>query len=158
MVQNKGHDASTTTRTKYLPQSVLHSVLSKHVYIATYIDDRVEAFLLLYVDDALVSGTIATVTQIQKKMEQHFECKFNIPKDFLGMDIATRTKGETSLSMITFTNKLIKTFEIKRWPYPITTPGRTDIKIQKDEDPENVTTYRSKVGTWTQLALYVSAV
>ncbi len=78
------------------------------------IDDHGEAFLLLYVDDALISGTTTTVTHIQTKLKQHFECKFNAPKDFLGMDIETRTKGETStsISMITFTNKLMKQFEI----------------------------------------------
>ena len=112
------------------------------------IDDQGEAFLLLYVDDALISGTTTTVTNIQTKLKQHFECKFNIPKDFLGMDIETRTKGETSISMTTFTNKLMKQFEIQRWPYPITTPGRTDIKIQK-----------GPLQSWgTQLAFHVSSI
>jgi hypothetical protein len=71
------------------------------------------------------------------------------------MDIDTRTKGETSISMITFTNKLMKQFEIQRWPYPITIPGRTDIKIQKGENPESNDTYRSKVGglNWMSLCL-----
>ena len=119
------------------------------------IDDHGEAFLLLYVDDALISGTTTTVTHIQTKLKQHFEYKFNVPKDLLGMDIETRTKGETSISMTTFTNKLMKQFEIQKWPYPITTPGRTDIKIQKGENPEINETYRSKVGglNWLSMCL-----
>ena len=120
-----------------------------------FIDDHGEAFFLLYVDDALISGTKTTVTHIQTKLQQHFACKFNIPRDFLGMDIDTRVKGGTSLSMITFTDKLMKTFDIKGWPYPITTPGRTDVKICKGESPESNETYRSKVGglNWLSMCL-----
>ena len=71
------------------------------------------------------------------------------------MDIDTHTKGETSLSMQTFTNKLMKTFSIPTWPYPITTPGRTDVKIKKGEEPEPNTTYRSKVGGLNWLSMCV---
>ena len=71
------------------------------------------------------------------------------------MDITTRKKGETSLSMQTFTNKLMKTFSIKRWPYPITTPGRTDVKIKKGEEPEPNTTYRSQVGGLNWLSMCI---
>ncbi len=71
------------------------------------------------------------------------------------MDIDTHTKDETSLSMQTFTNKLMKTFSIHTWPYPITTPGRTDVKIKNGEEPEPNTTYRSKVGDLNWLSMCV---
>ena len=64
-----------------------------------HVGDHGEAFLLLYVDDALISGTKKNLDHIQTQLQEHFECKFHVPKDFLGMEIDTRTKGQASLSM-----------------------------------------------------------
>ena len=49
----------------------------------------------------------------------------------------------------------MKKFDIKGWPYPITTPGRTDVKICEGESPESNETYRSKVGglNWLSMCL-----
>ena len=71
-----------------------------------YIDKNGECFILLYVDDALLSGTKETVTHIQGEISKHFKCKFNAPKDFLGVNISASTPVTTSLSMTAFTEKV----------------------------------------------------
>ncbi len=56
--------------------------------------------------------------------------------------------------MKTFTSKLQETFNIPP-TNPILTPGRTDRKIIRDEDPSPDPTYRSKVGSlmWTTMGI-----
>ena len=44
-------------------------------------------FLLLYVDDALISGPKQIVKEIENKLMVYFDSKFNLPKDFLGLDL-----------------------------------------------------------------------
>ena len=117
-------------------------------------------FVLLYVDDALLTGDPTTVQHIQWELTKHFKCKFNPPLDFLGLDITTNTPGKTSLSMITFTTKMLQALSVKPWPYPIVTPGRTDIKIIREENIEANESYRSKVGSlnWLTMGLRMDLV
>jgi hypothetical protein len=42
------------------------------------------AFLILYVDDALISGPHKLVEEIEKKLKEYFHSKFVPPKYFLG--------------------------------------------------------------------------
>jgi hypothetical protein len=49
-------------------------------------DDQA-AFLILYVDDALISGPEILVDDIQKKLREYFDVKFSPPKDFIGPDL-----------------------------------------------------------------------
>jgi hypothetical protein len=107
------------------------------------------------VDDALLSGTKETVEYIQGEIGKHFKCKFNAPKDFLGVNISTSTPGNTSLSMTTFTEKMMASHEVPLWTYKINTPGRTDVKIIRGVNPEPNEIYRSKVGSinWLVMAL-----
>jgi hypothetical protein len=115
-----------------------------------------EAFLILYVDDALIVGQPTIVTHIKQQLQKHFDCKFNIPKDFLGMDINQQVNGTISLSMKSFTEKLQATLNITDdEPSSILMPGRTDKKIIRDEDIINDPTYRSKVSSimWLTLCL-----
>jgi hypothetical protein len=65
-----------------------------------------ETFLILSVDDALIVGQPAVVTHIKQQLLKHFDCKFNTPKDFLGMDIHKQENGTITLSMKSFTEKL----------------------------------------------------
>jgi hypothetical protein len=120
-----------------------------------YLHDTEAAFLLLYVDDALISGPKHIVQAIEKKLMIYFDSKFNLPKDFLGLDVTHDIeKGSIKLSMSTFTQKLKDTFKIPDSP-TILTPGRTDRKIIRGQDVEPDETYRSKVGSlmWATMGI-----
>ncbi len=103
-------------------------------------------------DDALISGPPHLVHAIQDKLKEYFDVKFSPPKDFIGLDIELRKDGTITLSMKTFTHKLKETFQIPD-TFPILTPGRTDKKIIKNEQPQSDPTYRYKVGSlmWTTM-------
>jgi hypothetical protein len=69
-----------------------------------YIQNEETAFLLLYADDALIAGSKHIVQAIEKKLMIYFDSKFNLPKDFLGLDVTHDIdKGNIKLSMSTFT-------------------------------------------------------
>ena len=80
--------------------------------------------------------------------------KFAKLKDFIGLDINHKDDGTITLSMHTFTTKLQDTFNVPQSP-PILTPGRTDRKIVRGDDPSPDPTYRSKVGSlmWTTMGI-----
>jgi hypothetical protein len=128
-----------------------------------YLGPEGACFVLVYVDDSLLGGDKAAVEKIKNELKQKFQCKFQIPADFLGMDIQINSPGDIELSMRTFSKKMIDTLQIKdNVRANIYTPGRTDCKITKpnDDDKTNADdkddgTYRSKVGSLTQLADYV---
>jgi transposase InsO family protein len=91
--------------------------------------DNKECFPLPYVDDALITGQPTAVKYLQTKLSEHFDSKFETPKDFLGLDITRQTNGTIQLSMHTFTKKLTDTFKIIDDPNrTILTPGRVDRK------------------------------
>jgi len=119
-----------------------------------YLQNDDAAFLILYVDDALISGPETIVQEIQQKLTNHFDVKFAKPKDFIGLDIHHKDDGTITLSMHTFTSKLHDTFNVPPSP-PILTPGRTDRKIIRGQDPLPDPTYRSKVGSlmWTTMGI-----
>ncbi len=121
-----------------------------HAY--RYLTTKDAAFLILYVDDVLISGTQPIVEEIQRKLKQHVDVKFSKPKDFIGLDIDHKEDGTITLSMNTFTTKMKETFNITN-AAPILTPGRTDKKIIRGLDPVPDATYRSKVGSlmWTTM-------
>jgi hypothetical protein len=125
-----------------------------------YLDEHGACFVLLYVDDALITGNKETVQQVERQISTHFKCKFNPPQDFLGLDINTNVPGHTSLSMTTFTKKMLTALSVTPWPYPILTPGRTDVKIIRGENLEHNDTYRSKVGSlnWLTMGLRMDLV
>jgi hypothetical protein len=113
-----------------------------------------ECFLLLYVDDALITGKPTAVKYLQKKLSQHFDSKFENPKDFLGLDISRTKNGSIQLSMNTFTNKLTDTFKIPDDPNrTVLTPGRVDKKIIRGENVTKDATFRSKVGSLMWLCM-----
>jgi hypothetical protein len=105
------------------------------------------AFLILYVDDALISGSKKLVQQIETKLKTHFDCNFAPPKDFLGLDVHHDENSNIRLSMKTYTSKVKDIFNIPD-TNPIHTPGRTDRKITRGENVLVVdNTYRSKIGS-----------
>jgi hypothetical protein len=53
-------------------------------------------FALACVDDSLLGGDEAAVEKIKKELQQKFRCKFQIPVDFLGMDITINSPGDIS--------------------------------------------------------------
>ncbi len=62
--------------------------------------------------------------------------------------------------MTTFTKKMLTALSVTPWPYPIITPGRTDVKIIRGENLEHNETYRSKVGSlnWLTMGLRMDLV
>ena len=63
------------------------------------------------------------------------------------MDIENKALGEITLSMSTFTEKLPQAFDLKDNVWGgLQTPGRTDKKIVRGQDPEKNEQYRSHVG------------
>ncbi len=131
-----------------------------------YLVDDQEAFLILYVDDALISGPETLVTAIQSKLREYFDVKFSLPKDFIGLDIHRETTtGTIRLSMNTFTKKLKETFKLLDSPTILTPESRhssfslldspTDKKIIREQDPQSDPSYRSKVGSlmWTTMGI-----
>jgi hypothetical protein len=121
-----------------------------------YLHQDEAAFLILYVDDALISGPEDLVTKIQDQLKKDFDVKFSKPKDLIGIDIAHQDNGTITLSMKTFTSKLQETFKLPT-TNPILTPERTDRKIIRGEDPspDSTSIYRSKVGSlmWTTMGI-----
>jgi hypothetical protein len=94
------------------------------------------------------------VQKLKDESAKYFQCKFNPPKDFLGLDVTQPKKGEMTLSMATFTNRMATTLKFRaQHEGPILTPGRTDKKIIKGLDPEPNEQYRSKVGILNRLTM-----
>jgi hypothetical protein len=113
-------------------------------------------FLLQYVDDALIVGEQKAITQVQEELKKYFQCKFQTPKDFLGLDLTITKPGEITLSMETFTSKMRDVLEIHdTYHGEILTPGRTDKKINKTEDIQENEKYRSHGGSlnWLTMSL-----
>ena len=115
-------------------------------------------FMIQYVDDALIAGEDLALTQLQKELKQYFQCKFEPPKDFLGLDLTITQPGDIKLSMRSFTSKMKDVLQIPDDFYGhILTPGRTDKKINKTEEHEVNEKYRSYVGSLNWLTMgYVS--
>jgi hypothetical protein len=113
-------------------------------------------FLLQYVDDALIVGEQSAIQQVQEELKKYFQCKFQTPHDFLGLDLAITKPGEIKLSMETFTSKMKMkdVLEIHdNYHGTILTPGRTDKKINKTEDLEDNVKYRSHMGSLNWLTM-----
>ena len=104
-----------------------------------------EAFLIQYVDDFLISGQPQAVAQLKTELKKYFQCKFNAPKDFLGLDITNPRRGEITLSMHSFTTKMQNILNFKpKHEGPVLTPGRTDKKVIRGLEIEKDDQYRSK--------------
>jgi hypothetical protein len=114
-----------------------------------------KCFLFQYVDDSLISGTQRAIEILEAKLRQRFKCKFQTPKDFLGMNIDHVKLGEIRLSMRTFTTKMIDALGINQpdLAYPILTSGRTDKKIVREQEPEENEKYKSHVGALNWLTM-----
>jgi hypothetical protein len=117
-----------------------------------YIYEREEFYLLQYVDDLLLSGTVEALNHLKQQLQKHFKCKFIKPKDFLGLDVSHPKPGEITLSMKSFSTKME---EVLQLPGDILTPGRTDKKIIRGQKPEDNDEYRSHVGTLNWLSMGV---
>ncbi len=119
-----------------------------------YLYEGEECFLLQYVDDSLISGTPKALNHLKQQLQKHFKCKFVIPKDFLGLDISHPQPGEITLSMKTFSTKMQEVLNLKdTYPGEIITPGRTDKKVVRGQEPEPNQEYRSHVGTLNWLSM-----
>ena len=64
-------------------------------------------------DDSLIAGKPNAVKKLKEELATYFQCKFNTPKDFLGLDITIPKKGEITLSMETFTNRMMTALQFK---------------------------------------------
>jgi hypothetical protein len=112
-------------------------------------------FLLQYVDDALISGEPKAVEQLQAEMKKYLQCKFDKPKDFLGLlDITHKEPGEITLSMHTFTTKMRDVLGLQDNIYgEVLTPGRTDKNVNRDDEHDPNDKYRSYTGTLNWLSM-----
>ena len=105
-------------------------------------------------DDSLISGTNKALKHLQQQLTKYFKCKFITPKDFLGLDISHPKPGEITLSMKTFSTKMAEVLNLKdTYPGEIITPGRTDKKVVRGQEPETNNEYRSHVGTLNWLSM-----
>ena len=110
--------------------------------------------MIQYVDDALIAGEELALTQLQQELKQYFQCKFETPNDFLGLDLNCTQPGKIQLSMKSFTSKMKDVLQIPDDFYgEILTPGRTDKKINKTEEHEENDRYRSYVGSLNWLTM-----
>jgi hypothetical protein len=99
-------------------------------------------------------GTTKALNHLKQQLQKHFKYKFVIPKDFLGLDISHPKPGEITLSMKTFSTKMKEVVELKdTYPGKIITPGRTDKKVVRGQEPEQNKEYRSHVGTLNRLSM-----
>jgi hypothetical protein len=118
-------------------------------------------FALAHVDGSLLGGDKAAVEKIKNELKQKFQCKFQIPVDFLGMDVKINSPGDIELSMRTFSKKMIDTLQTQdNVRANIYTPGRTGCKITKPNDDDKTNTdnkddgtCRSKVGSLNWLIM-----
>jgi hypothetical protein len=127
-----------------------------------YLGEEGACFVLVYVDDSLLGGDKRAVEKIKAELKTKFQCKFQTPEDFLGMDIKIHSPGHIELSMRSFSKKMVDTLNIKdNVRAHIYTPGRTDCKIIKPTDGDKVEhaqdkddgQYRSKVGSLNWLIM-----
>jgi hypothetical protein len=119
-----------------------------------YLLNDAEAFIIQYVDDSLIAGQPTAVKKLKEELAKYFQCKFNPPQDFLGLDVTQPKKGEITLSMATFTNRMATALKFRtQHDGPVLTPGRTDKKIIKGLDPKPNEKYRSKVGILNWLTM-----
>ena len=110
--------------------------------------------MIQYVGDALIAGEDLALTQLQQELKQYFQCKFETPKDFLGLDLNCTQPEKIQLSMKSFTSKMKDVLQIPDDFYgEILTPGRTDKKINKTEEHEENDRYRSYVGSLNWLTM-----
>jgi hypothetical protein len=120
-----------------------------------YLHNDNKCFLIQYVDNSLIAGHPQAINHLKQKMRKYFKCKFIQPKDFLGLDLTITKPGLISLAMHTFTSKMIDTLSIRAdHPGDVLSPGRTDKKVVRGEEPEPNDQYRSKVGNKSQLAYH----
>ncbi len=92
--------------------------------------------------------------KLQQEMKRYFKCNFIPPKDFLGLDITIPQPGDITLSMHTFTAKMVDALQVHDdYPEDIITPGRTDKKVIRGENVEPNQTYRSKVESLNWLTM-----
>ena len=99
--------------------------------------------------------------KIKNALKTKFQFKFQVPEDFLGVDIKIHSPGDIELSMRTFSKKMIDALQINdNARANIYTPGRTDCKIIKSNDDDKTNaddkddgTHRSKVGSLNWLIM-----
>ncbi len=111
-------------------------------------------FVLQYVDDVLLAGDDTALDHLEKELAKYFQCKFTTPKDFLGLDLTITKPGDIRLSMSTFTSKMETVLSIHD-PFPgvILTHGRTEKKVNRNDQHEPNEQYRSHVGSLNWLTM-----
>jgi hypothetical protein len=114
-----------------------------------YLYEDLVCFLLQYVDDVLISGELQAITQIQKEMKRYMQCKFDKPKNFLGLALLTYTRARLPYPWRSPSRPKLNMSSTSKTPIfgEVLTPGRTDKKINRTDEHEPNDNYRSYVGT-----------
>ena len=95
------------------------------------------------------STLAVAVEKIKQALKTRFQCKFQIPADFLGMDIKIHSPGDIELSMRTFSKKMVDNLNINdNVRANVYTPGRTDCKITKSDDDDKTNADDKDDGTY----------
>ena len=64
-------------------------------------------FVILYVDDRLITGQKKALSYVMKELPRQYKCKWEAPDDYLGMDFRIKP-GSISLSIGTFMDRKIQ--------------------------------------------------
>ena len=107
------------------------------------------AYLLVYVDDALIAGSERSVAHVKKILTQMFECRdLGVASYFLGMSIV-RTAEELWLGQPKYARDIVARFGM-RDAKPRRTPLDVNLKLSKEGEqpsPEEAAKYPEIVGS-----------
>jgi hypothetical protein len=107
----------------------------------------------------MISGEDFAFTTLRDLLATRFEITFEECADFLGTDLSyDHAAGTFEISMKTFTDKFLVSVGItKPHPYPVFTPGLTNMKIIRSDDAPRAPTpdplYRNKTGSMNWLTM-----
>ena len=119
-----------------LVQCTLCPCLFRFTIVNPATDSLEACFILVYSDDNMISGEDFAFTTLRDLLATRFEITFEECADFLGTDLSyDHAAGTFEISMKTFTDKFLVSVGIfKPHPYPVFTPGLTNMKIIRSDD------------------------
>jgi Reverse transcriptase (RNA-dependent DNA polymerase) len=113
-------------------------------------------YIILYVDDLIIaSSNLGEIEKLRKNFEQLFHMKtFGEVDRFLGIHIEyNREEGVMYLDQQEYIQEILETYGMTEGK-PISTPMETNLKIERNTEPEKRTTkpYRELIGSLMYLA------
>ena len=91
-------------------------------------------FLILYVDDGLITGEEEALQVVMDALSKRYKCKWEEPKDYLGMDLVIKP-GKVPVSMETFMDRKVQELGlIDSYRGEVMGPHFTHKCIARDDD------------------------